>query len=421
MRRSPRKAKAKERPLPTYGADSRSDGVHSRAHGAMSSILDAMDSDSDGGVDSDDDVDDTDDDTDTDMGSDDSESSDNDSTTGYVGPACRLEERLAGRMVWRRRVGKSDDKSEDSNDEGISSGPGFFLGTFGGPGLVGMRTAVGQSSHQQCVEDEGPRKRRRTEDGYAAGPPLDKDQPAPNAVNIPDFGALLLESCKTSHPLHVLDLVPNAPSADHIWLASCATAEGLPSVPDDIPLGEFVRLVYKKGCRFCDACNIQKIHWAARVRTCKRCFSNRRHFVDEATALADLKEVRGAWTGSLIRLLPPVVMGKSRKALLSPLYMTLSIDELIDDYERDGVKRMSRGEQKAWYKRKRRAMEGVFEHAKICEQWDKERDENVIMKAEENKRERKAEIHRRLTDMGYGLLLQEPGVASTRRWTRCRR
>lgn len=41
--------------------------------------------------------------------------------------------------------------------------------------------------------------------------------------------------------------------------------------------------------------------------------------------------------------------------------MTLSIDELIDDYERDGVKRMSRGEQKAWYKHKRRAMEGVFE------------------------------------------------------------
>lgn len=44
-------------------------------------------------------------------------------------------------------------------------------------------------------------------------------------------------------------MVLNAPSADHIWLASCATAEGLPPVPDDISLGEFVRLVYKKGCR----------------------------------------------------------------------------------------------------------------------------------------------------------------------------
>lgn len=194
MPRSPRKAKAKERPLPTHGQDSRSDGVHSRAHGAMTSILDAMDSDSDGGADSDDDDDDIDDDTDTDMGSDDSESSDNDSTTGYLGPAYRLEERLAGRMVWRRRVAKSDDESEDSDDEGISNGPNFF-GTYGGPGLVGMRSAVGQSSHQQYAEDEGPRKRRRMEDGYTTGPPLDKDQPAPNAVEIPDFGALLLEVC----------------------------------------------------------------------------------------------------------------------------------------------------------------------------------------------------------------------------------
>ena len=41
--------------------------------------------------------------------------------------------------------------------------------------------------------------------------------------------------------------------------------------------------------------------------------------------------------------------------------MTLSIDELIDDYARDGVKRMSREGQKKWYRRKRRAMEGVFE------------------------------------------------------------
>ncbi|KAL1658916.1 hypothetical protein GGF50DRAFT_92302 [Schizophyllum commune] len=178
--------------------------------------------------------------------------------------------------------------------------------------------ALGQSAHQHCAGDEGPRKRRRMDEGYAgAARPRYKDQPAPNAVKIPDFGALLLESC--------------------------------------------------------DACNIRKIHWAARVRTCKRCFGNRRHFVDEATALDDLKDVRGAWPGSQLKLLPPVIMGttnpppppESRKALLSPFYMTLSIDELIDelidDYARDGVKQMSREGQKKWYRRKRRAMEGVFE------------------------------------------------------------
>ncbi|KAL1686984.1 hypothetical protein GGG16DRAFT_117424 [Schizophyllum commune] len=358
------------------------------------------------------------------MDSNDSQSSDDDSTTGYMYPSDRLQERLAGRLVWRRRVEESEGERESSDDEITSSGRGFLgtsngrglLGTFGGSDFVSM-DAGGQSSHNQRAEDKGPRKRRRMEDGYSAGPPVYKDQPAPNAVKIPNFGALLLESCKTAHPLYTIDQASSilskalaSPSADHIWLASCATAEGVPPAPDDIPLGEFVRLVYKKGCRFCDACNIQKIHWAARVRTCKRCFGNRRHFVDEATALDDLKEVRGAWTGSLLKLLPPVIMGKSRKALLSPHYMTLSIDELIDDYERDGVKRMSRREQKAWYRRKLRAVERIYGHAKICEQWDKERDESIVIKAEESKRQRRAEIFRRLTDMGYGNLLQEPGA-----------
>ncbi|KAL1727775.1 hypothetical protein EV714DRAFT_275218 [Schizophyllum commune] len=410
-----------------------------------------MDSESDGGVSSDSDMEDDSDD--ADMDSNDSESSDDDSTTGYMYHSDRLQERLAGRMVWRRRIEESDDEDSGDSEDGDSFGGQSLAEERSG--FAGMdsrkRSAISQTSHRQHAEEAGPPKRRRLEENYADGPLRYKDQPAPNAVKIPDFGALLLESCKTSHPLHVLDLAPNAlasPSSDHIWLASCATAEGLPPVPDDISLGEFVRLVYKKGCRFCDACNIQKIHWAARVRTCKRCFGNRRHFVDEATALDDLKDVRGAWSGSLLKLLPPVIMGKSRKALLSPFYMTLSIDELIDDYARDGVKRMSREGQKKWYCRKRRAMEGVFEeavamkevvmvtkevvatkevvsvldraavlpfthlvsHAKICEQWDKERDESLVIKAEENKRLRKAEIHRRLADMGYGNLLQEPGA-----------
>ncbi|KAL1658918.1 hypothetical protein GGF50DRAFT_92304 [Schizophyllum commune] len=372
-----------------------------------------MDSESGGGVSSDSDMEDDSDD--TDMDSNDSESSDDDSTTGYMYHSDRLQERLAGRMVWRRRIEESDDEDCGDSEDGDSFGGQSLVEERSGFAGMGSRKrgAISQTSHRQHAEEAGPPKRRRLEENYADGPLRYKDQPAPNAVKIPDFGALLLESCKTSYPLHVLDLAPNAlasPSSDHIWLASCATAEGLPPVPDDISLGEFVRLVYKKGCRFCDACNIQKIHWAARVRTCKRCFGNRRHFVDEATALDDLKDVRGAWSGSLLKLLPPVIMGKSRKALLCPFYMTLSIDELIDDYARDGVKRMSREGQKKWYRRKRRAMEGVFEHAKICEEWDKERDESLVIKAEENKRLRKAEIHRRLTDMGYGNLLQEPGA-----------
>ena len=46
---------------------------------------------------------------------------------------------------------------------------------------------------------------------------------------------------------------------------------------------------------------------------------------------------------------------------MSPKYMTLSIDELIDDYEHDEVKSMDQEAQKAWYSRKLRAMEDIHE------------------------------------------------------------
>ena len=105
MRGSPRKAAA--RPLP-YDADSRLEGAGSRAQGGMIPVVDAMDSESDGGVSSDSDMEDDSDD--TDMDSNDSESSDDDATTGYMYHSDRLQERLAGRMVWRRRIEESDDE-----------------------------------------------------------------------------------------------------------------------------------------------------------------------------------------------------------------------------------------------------------------------------------------------------------------------
>ena len=65
---------------------------------------------------------------------------------------------------------------------------------------------------------------------------------------------------------------------------------------------------------------------------------------------------------SFVWLTPPL---ESQKARMSPKYMTLSIDELIDDYEDDKVKRMGGEGQKAWYARKLQAMEDINEVKKM--------------------------------------------------------
>ncbi|KAL1714053.1 hypothetical protein EV715DRAFT_276868 [Schizophyllum commune] len=340
----------------------------------------------------------------------------------FNNPTHRGHLRRDGGMISRRRGGVEENNGGDN--AGSDCG-GEAVSLEGGK----------RGRHGSGGDDESARKRQRlgssSKEGTTEEGRLETFDLVENPVGV------MHEVCKRSKPSLALNLVQSvegmpadslagdpfrlrtvaesliqpSTASDAIWMSSCATAQGLPPVPVDVSRQEFVRLVYSKTCRFCNAKNIQKIHWAARVRVCKACLEDRNHFVNEAKALDDLEGIQGAWEGSLLRLLPPIVTGKSQKARMSPKYMTLSIDELIDDYEHDEVKSMDQEAQTAWYSRKLRAMEDIHEHVKVCERWYEEKDEDKAVQADAVRRQRRTDIaHRLTTELGWGQELQQPGV-----------
>ncbi|KAI5824797.1 hypothetical protein K523DRAFT_342757 [Schizophyllum commune Tattone D] len=337
----------------------------------------------------------------------------------FNNPTHRRHLRRDGGMLSRRRGGVDSEENNGGDRDAGSDCGGEAVSLEGGK----------RGRHGSGGDDESARKRQRLGSSSKEGT---TGEGRPETFDLVENPA-----CKRAEPSLALNLVQSvegmpadslagdpfrlrtvaesliqpSTASDAIWMSSCATAQGLPPIPVGVSRQEFVRLVYSKTCRFCNARNIQKIHWAARVRACKACLEDRNHFVDEAKALDDLDGVQGAWTGSLLQLLPPIVTGKSQKARMSPKYMTLSIDELIDDYEDDKVKRMGGEGQKAWYARKLQAMEDIHEHVKVCERWYEERDEDKAVEADAIRKQRRTDIaHRLTTEMGWGQELQQPGV-----------
>ncbi|KAL1727777.1 hypothetical protein EV714DRAFT_275220 [Schizophyllum commune] len=342
----------------------------------------------------------------------------------FNNPTHRRHLRRDGGMLSRRRGGAEENNNGGDRDAGSDCG-GEAVSLEGGK----------RGRHGSGGDDESARKRQRLDSSSKEGTTGEGRPETFDLLQNPV--GVMHEVCKRAEPSLALNLVQSvegmpadsltgdpfrlrtvaesliqpSTASDAIWMSSCATAQGLPPIPVDASRQEFVRLVYCKTCRFCNARNIQKIHWAARVRACKACLEDRNHFVDEAKALDDLDGVQGAWTGSLLQLLPPIVTGKSQKARMSPKYMTLTIDELIDDYEDDKVKRMGGEGQKAWYARKLQAMEDIHEHVKVCERWYEERDEDKAVEADAIRKQRRTDIaHRLTTELGWGQELQQPGV-----------
>ncbi|KAL1678858.1 hypothetical protein EV122DRAFT_290095 [Schizophyllum commune] len=358
-------------------------------------------------------------------------------------PTHRRHLRRDGGMLSRRRGGVEENNGPGGDRDAGNDCGGEAVSLQGGK----------RGRHGSGGDDESARKRQRLGSSSKEGT---TGEGRPETFDLLQHPVgVMHEVCKRAEPSLALNLVQNlegmpadslagdpfrlrtvaesliqpSTASDAIWMSSCAIAQGLPPIPVDVSRQEFVRLVYRKTCRVRTAEDAlgqysltvsslvlqrekyPKIHWAARVRACKACLEDRNHFVDEAKALDDLDGVQGAWTGSLLQLLPPIVTGKSQKARMSPKYMTLSIDELIDDYEDDKVKRMGGEGQKAWYARKLQAMEDIHEHVKVCERWYEERDEDKAVEADAIRKQRRTDIaHRLTTEMGWGQELQQPGV-----------
>ncbi|KAL1752934.1 hypothetical protein FB107DRAFT_277242 [Schizophyllum commune] len=222
-----------------------------------------------------------------------------------------------------------------------------------------------------------------------------------------------------------------ARSSAWVWKKSYASTDhGLPPVPTDLNIPQFVCLAVDDICDFCHVCpeeasSIVRI-WTARLRICRQCASNALHTVREYklhdSDLAVVQDIRG-YFGRKYPLhaffpsfLPDGYYFDVRHYLLS------GIDRVAADYERDN-KDKAVHVRKKWLRSRVSSMKKAWEHAKICETW--EQDVRQQKRAEEQ-RARKARheaIIRKLKELGWSdelkhksaheLLLVHPLVRST--------
>ncbi|KAI5900811.1 uncharacterized protein SCHCODRAFT_02695968 [Schizophyllum commune H4-8] len=263
------------------------------------------------------------------------------------------------------------------------------------------------------------RKRQRT-----AASPKTKDQAKANNTTVcPRRGGrpsgfqdlpleLIMEVCRHMHPSALLQfsrtnktfhgLLMRRASID-IWKESYASAEDLPPMPDDLTIPEFVCLAYERYCEFCSAPN-STTYWTARVRCCKKCSSDENIFLTGDIAREALV-VASVPYYSLDKYLPVYETPSGYDNMLP----TFWVESFLEDYEREVVQSTDKTREH-WLDEREEAFKRIREHAQICEIWASRRHANRKAELEQLRQQRKEDIARRLTDLGWGNEIEKLGI-----------
>ncbi|KAI5900854.1 uncharacterized protein SCHCODRAFT_02559889 [Schizophyllum commune H4-8] len=190
--------------------------------------------------------------------------------------------------------------------------------------------------------------------------------------------------------------------AKKIWAKSYAeTKHGLPPMPEDMSIPQFVALAVDNFCDFClvsfpKEALIIRI-WAARLRCCRECMYDSKHILVEThmsgRALADdfycyFERER------IHELLPGFSENDSEYSRRR--FPRAIVEDLGAEYHRDNDGKTDQ-EKRAWLERKMDEGKEIRKHAKLCKNWEKQQAEM----AERMREERREEILALLRQAGY--------------------
>ncbi|TRM61386.1 hypothetical protein BD626DRAFT_599450, partial [Schizophyllum amplum] len=251
------------------------------------------------------------------------------------------------------------------------------------------------------------RKRRKTRASPKKGAKQDVGQPILRPRRRGTLAALtsmpldiLYEIFTHMHPLDLLHTarttkmlrsVLMSASLAWIWKDSySAHAQDLPPLPDDMNVPQFVSLVYDKVCHaspYCSQPSAGKVIWDARIRCCKKCLSNTYVFCVTFPAL-------------LYTTLQSTNLDTEGRYNEEELYPVDIARDFQVEYTRDT--KDDDNLQDAWLSKKEEHSYKLREHATLCEEWEEQRQLGRNAELQQIKERRKAEILRRLMDLGWG-------------------
>ncbi|KAL1658929.1 hypothetical protein GGF50DRAFT_131396 [Schizophyllum commune] len=276
------------------------------------------------------------------------------------------------------------------------------------------KTQLGRKSQ---AENTQPRKRRKTT--------MNKGRKGRKAVRVssPTFPfqdmpldllfevAGYLDPTSLLHLSRVLRAIHSTlmcQSSLWLWKNSYSNIDhGLPPIPDDLTIPNFVRFVVDDVCDFCRTlmpknAEVSRI-WQARMRCCSGCRENEESFVkfDDLGKIKFIQDIL-RWLGKdfpLHTLLP----GSDNFSNLYPTkheVPSLVIKRLASDFTRDN-KRKSVEQKKRWLMERVAALDKAQRHAKLCQQWEGEIWYKQVEEATELRQKRLNAILDKMVVLGY--------------------
>lgn len=211
----------------------------------------------------------------------------------------------------------------------------------------------------------------------------------------------LLQASRTTKTLRSVLM---SKSSIWIWKDSHAASD-LPPVPPGMTVPQFVGLAYDRFCHFCSAPSVNSIIWIARVRCCRKCMLNEANFTPKDSLryssnniILQLMSVCSP-TSSFFMIFPSFEISDRR--YYKTVVPIASVLDLYADYERDGVRYQSEEEMSQWIAKRKAQVKASNEHAALCEAWDAERQAGRDEELQNARDVRKAEILRRLKELGW--------------------
>ncbi|TRM56569.1 hypothetical protein BD626DRAFT_466220 [Schizophyllum amplum] len=299
----------------------------------------------------------------------------------------RRSSRIASIPDRRRTVPVDDDNDQFVRRSGDESDE------FNMPARKRRKAKANTVEEQQGVQMKASRQRVRGRLAALPEMPLD----------------ILYEILQNMHPRDLLQVsrttktlrsVLMSKSSIWIWNASHAASD-LPPVPQGMTVPQFVSLAYDRFCHFCSAPSVNSIIWAARVRCCKKCMCSQENFIPEESLRTFNINImtRILFLTAFYAILPSIKIRDGR--YIRRLCPTVSVRALCADYSCDGMDQQGGEELRGWIAKKRAEQQIIDEHAALCEAWDAERQAGRDEELEAARYARKADILRRLQELGW--------------------
>ncbi|KAL1741932.1 hypothetical protein HDZ31DRAFT_84506 [Schizophyllum fasciatum] len=263
-----------------------------------------------------------------------------------------------------------------------------------------------------CAAESPPRKRQRTmEEGGETRAVSTEDENTSSLHEMPLdvlFEILnyldpisLLHLSRTSHALRNTLM---SRSSIRVWKNSYATTDhGLPPVPEDMTIPEFLTFIVDKNCDYCRQDqptydNFIRI-WTIGLRCCRRCLHDSPHIMCEEK-LREIKIIRDVhrWFGKDYKLSSLFPSFRCNSYTFHPSYRAyprVGIEDLAAQFEQANKRKLVAA-KKAWLTESAAEFKKVLEHAGICEAWEEQQRQKRRAEVDRIKAERLAEIYDRL-------------------------